>query len=61
MNVERGCFLLRERAESFVGATCALELHVGGDDINKVDLLLDRIDGTLTNTGQLANVYKGES
>ena len=51
VDVKGGCFFLSKGAQALKRATGTLELYVGRNNVNKVDLLLDRFDGSLSDLG----------
>jgi hypothetical protein len=53
MNVKGRRFFLGKRAKPFPRATCTLELGIGRDDVDQVDLVLEGLDGALFNARQV--------
>ena len=53
MDVEGGCLFLGKRAQPFPRATCTLDLGIGRDDVDQVDLVLEGLNGALFNARQV--------
>ena len=53
MDVEGGRLFLSKRAQPFPRATGTLELGIGRDDVDQVDLVLEGLDGALFNARQV--------
>ena len=53
VDVEGGCFFLGKRAQPFQRAHSSLELGIGRDDVDQVDLVLEGLDGALFNARQV--------
>ena len=53
MDVEGRRLFLGKRAQPFPRATCTLELGIGRDDVDQVDLVLEGLDGALFNARQV--------
>ena len=53
MDVEGGRLFLGKRAQPFPRTTCTLELCIGRDDVDQVDLVLEGLDGALFNARQV--------
>lgn len=53
MDVEGGRLFLGKWAQPFPRATCSLELGIGRDDVDQVDLVLEVLDGALFNARQV--------
>jgi hypothetical protein len=53
MNVKGRRLFLGKRAKPFPRATCTLELGIGRDDVDQVDLVLEGLDGALFNARQV--------
>ena len=53
MDVEGRRLFLGKRAKPFPRATCTLELGIGRDDVDQVDLVLEGLDGALFDARQV--------
>ena len=53
MDVKGRRLFLCKRAQPFPRATSTLELRIGRDDVDQVDLVLEGLDGALFNAWQL--------
>ena len=53
VNVKGRRLFLGKRAQPFPRTTCTLELCIGRDDVDQVDLVLEGLDGALFNARQV--------